>query len=144
MASCVAGASRRTVSDGATLGCFWHPTFYELCGTTGYGPETGLPREAFFSSKVKSGTLLDGLLYVAGVLLSLALQYGTPATALAKSINRLEDGSAVSPVGVLIDAIVKEVEAATSNQPNSKGATDADVQAEEGQAKEGAWELFTG
>ena len=38
--------------------------------------------------------------------------------------------------------IVKDVE--TSNQPNSQGATDADVQAEEGQAKEGAWELFTG
>jgi len=39
-------------------------------------------------------------------------------------------------------AIVKEVEA--SNQPNSRGAADTDVQAKEGQAKEGAWELFTG
>ena len=47
-----------------------------------------------------------------------------------------------SPVGELIDVIVKEVE--TANQSNSQGATDADVQAEEGQAKEGAWELFTG
>ena len=78
------------------------------------------------------------------MLLSLALQYGTPATALAKSVSRVEDGSAASPVGVLIDTIVKEVEAATSNQANSQGATDADVKAEEGQAKEGAWELFTG
>ena len=34
-----------------------------------------------------------------GVLLSLALQYGTPATALAKSVARLEDGSPASPVG---------------------------------------------
>ena len=42
----------------------------------------------------------------------------------------------------LIDVIVKEVEAA--HQSNSQGATDANVQAEEGQAKEGAWELFTG
>ena len=70
--------------------------------------------------------------------------YGAPATALAKSVSHLEDGSAASPVGVLIDAIVMEVEAATSNQANSQGATDAGVQAEEGQAKEGAWELFTG
>jgi len=50
------------------------------------------------------------------VLLSLALQYGTPATALAKSVSHLEDGSAASPLGEWIDAIVKEVEAATSNQ----------------------------
>ena len=45
-------------------------------------------------------------------------------------------------MGELIDVIVKEVE--TANQSNSQGATDADVQAEESQAKEGAWELFTG
>jgi len=74
--------------------------------------------------------------------LSLALQYGTPATALAKSVARLEDGNPASPVGELIDVIVKEVEA--SNQLNSQGAPDADVPAEEDQAKEGAWELFTG
>ena len=41
-----------------------------------------------------------------------------------------------------IDVIVEEVEA--SNQSNSQGATDTDVQAEEGPAKERAWELFTG
>ena len=85
---------------------------------------------------------MDGLLYDAGVLLSLALQYGTLATALAKSVARLEDGSPASPVGELIDVIVKEVEAA--HQSNSQGSTDADVPAEEGQAKEGARELFTG
>ena len=77
-----------------------------------------------------------------GVLLSLALQYGTPATALAKSVARLEDGSPASPVGELIDVIVKEVQAA--NQSNSQGATNTDVPAEKGQAKEVAWELFTG
>ncbi len=74
------------------------------------------------------------MLYDAGVLLSIALQYGTPVTALAKSVARLEDGSPASPVGELIDVIVREVEAA--NQSNSEGATDADVPAEEGQAKD--------
>jgi hypothetical protein len=74
--------------------------------------------------------------------LSLALQHGTPATALAKSVARLEDGSPASPVGGGIDVIVKEVEAA--NKSNSQGAANADVQAEKDQAKEGAWELFTG
>ena len=84
----------------------------------------------------------DWLLFDAGVLLSLALQHGTSATALAKSVARLEDGSPASPVGELIDVIVKEVEAA--DQSNSQGAADADVLVEESQAKEGAWELFTG
>lgn len=100
----------------------WNIEFEQqkLTGTIGYDPETGLPREAFFSTRAKAGTLLDGLLYDAGVLLSLALQYGTPATALAKSVARLEDGKPASPVGELIDVIVKEVEAA--NQSNSQGA----------------------
>ena len=71
-----------------------------------------------------------------------SLNSQSPATALAKSVVRLEDGRPASPVGELIDVIVKEVE--TANQSNSQGATDADVQAEEGQAKERAWELFTG
>jgi len=60
---------------------------------------------------------------------------------LAKSVARLEDGKPASPVGELIDVIVKEVEAA--NQPNSQGATDADVPVEESPPKERAWELFT-
>ena len=122
----------------------WNIEFEQqkLTGTIGYDPKTGLPREAFFSTRAKPGTLLDGLLYDAGVLLSLALQYGTPATALAKSVARLEDGKPASPVGELIDVIVKEVEAA--NKSNSQGVADADVPAEAGQAKEGAWELFTG
>ena len=51
----------------------------KLTASIGYDPSTGLPREAFFSARSKSGTLLDGMLYDAGVLLSIALQYGTPS-----------------------------------------------------------------
>ena len=71
-----------------------------------------------------------------------SLNSQSPATALAKSVARLEYGKPASPVGELIDFVVKEVE--TANKSNSQGATDADVQAEKDQAKEGAWELFTG
>jgi hypothetical protein len=46
------------------------------------------------------------------------------------------------PTTVCSGLPVKEVEAA--HQSNSEGAADADVLAEESQAKEGAWELFTG
>ena len=97
---------------------------------------------ARIGGRTEAGTLLDSLLHDADVLLSLALQYGTPATALAKSAARLENGSPASPVGELIDVIVKEVEA--SLQPDSQGTADAEVPVEEGQAKEGAWGLFTG
>ena len=122
----------------------WNIEFEQqrLTGTIGCDPHADLPHGAFFSTRAKAETLLDGLLYDAGGLLSLALHHGTLATALAKSVARLEDGSPACPGGELIDAIDKEVEA--SHQPNSQGATDADVQAEEDQAKEGAWELFTG
>ena len=68
--------------------------------------------------------------------------YETPATALAKSVTRFEDGSPASPVGNLIDAVVREVEAA--KQSNRQVDADAHGQAEKDQAKEGAWELFIG
>ena len=79
-----------------------------------------------------------------GAVTNLVWLYGTPATALAKSVIRFEDGSPASPVGKLIDAVVKEVEAATSDRSHSEGATDTDVPAKEGQAEDRAWELFTG
>ena len=71
-----------------------------------------------------------------------SLNSQSPATALAKSVARLEDGKPASPVGELIDVIVKEVE--TANQSDSEGTKDEDVPSKAGQAKEGAWELFTG
>ena len=61
---------------------------------------------------------------------------------LFEGVNSTAQSIPASPVGKLIDVIVKEVEA--SNQSNSQGTADADVQAKEGQAKEGAWELFEG
>ena len=79
-----------------------------------------------------------------GAVTNLVWLYGTPATALAKSVTRFEDGSPASPVGELIAAIVTEVEANTSGQSHSDGTTDPDVPAKEGQAEERAWELFTG
>ena len=43
----------------------WNIEFEQqhLTGTIGYDPETGIPREAFFSTRAKAGTLLDSLLY---------------------------------------------------------------------------------
>ena len=60
---------------------------------------------------------------------------------LFEGVNSTAQSIPASPAGELIDFIKKEVEA--SDQPNSQGATDPDVQAEEGRAKERSWELFT-
>ena len=59
-----------------------------------------------------------------------SLNSQSPATALAKSVARLEDGSPANPVGELIDVIVKEVEAA--NKSNSQGAKNEDVSSKAG------------
>ena len=61
---------------------------------------------------------------------------------LFEGVNSTAQSIPASPAGELIDFIKKEVEA--SNKSNSQGAADADVPAEEGQAKERAGELFTG
>ena len=42
-----------------------------------------------------------------------------------------------------MDTVVKKVEALASHQSNSQGAADADIPAEEDQAKKEAWESFT-
>ena len=61
---------------------------------------------------------------------------------LFEGVNSTAQSIPASPAGELIDFIIKET--ATSDQTNSQGATDPDVPEEEGRAKEGAWELFTG
>ncbi len=61
----------------------------------GFDPETGQPCELFLTAG-KEGSMLNTLLADAAVAISVALQYGVPAGALAKSIGRLPDG-AVTP-----------------------------------------------
>ncbi len=61
----------------------------------GFDPETGQPRELFLVAG-KEGSMLNTLLADAAVAISVALQYGVPAGALAKSIGRVPDG-AVTP-----------------------------------------------
>ncbi len=56
--------------------------------TVGFDPEDGQPRELFLSGG-KSGSMLDALLCDVAVVVSVALQHGVPAAALAKSISRV-------------------------------------------------------
>ncbi len=64
--------------------------------TVGFEPESGQPRELFLSAG-KEGSMLNALLADAAVVISIALQNGIPAAALAKSVGRLPAGP-VAPV----------------------------------------------
>ena len=78
-----------------------HTETLEIGGQTftasvGFDPETGQPRELFLTAG-KEGSMLNALLADAAVVVSIALQHGVPAVALAKSIGRLPAGP-VAPV----------------------------------------------
>ncbi len=56
--------------------------------TVGFDPEDGRPREVFLAAG-KEGSLINAMLADAAVAISVALQHGVTAQALAKSIGRL-------------------------------------------------------
>jgi hypothetical protein len=78
-----------------------------LTATVGFD-ETGRPAEVFLSG-AKDGSGMAAILNDAAVLVSIALQYGIPARALAKSISRGPDGlgriAAASVIGAALDLI---------------------------------------
>ncbi len=86
--------------------------------TVGFDPETDRPRELFLTAG-KEGSTLDALLADAAVAISVALQHGVTAQALAKSIGRLPEGRVTpadldggkparipaSPIGAALDLL---------------------------------------
>ena len=86
--------------------------------TVGFGPETGRPCEVFLTAG-KEGSLIGAMLADAAVVISIALQHGVSAQALAKSIGRLpemattpadlDQGSPAkvpaSPIGAALDLL---------------------------------------
>ncbi len=59
-------------------------------GTVGFDPETGRPCELFLTAG-KEGSMIGAMLADAAVVISIALQHGVSAQALAKSIGRLPE-----------------------------------------------------
>ena len=62
--------------------------------TVGFDPVSDQPRELFLTAGTE-GSMLNAMLADAAVMISIALQHGIPAVALAKSIGRLP----IIPVG---------------------------------------------
>ena len=104
-----------------------HIETLEVAGQTftacvGFDPETGQPREIFLKAG-KEGSLLNSLLDDAAVTISVSLQHGVPAKALAKSIGRLPSNGAggpsnrkrasllpASPIGAALDLLCRTTE----------------------------------
>ena len=82
-----------------------------LTATIGFD-EAGKPAEIFLSG-AKDGSGLAAILEDASVVISVALQHGIPASALAKSVARIPenlDGPKVtpaSPIGAALDLLVE-------------------------------------
>ncbi len=90
--------------------------------TVGFGPETGRPCEVFLTAG-KEGSLIGAMLADAAVVISVALQHGVPAKALAKSVGRLPENPVTpadldqgrparlpaSPIGAVLD-LIQEME----------------------------------
>ena len=72
--------------------------------TVGIDPGSGKPIEAWFQHRGKAGGDLDVTLYDAGVLLSLAVQHGTPIRALHEKCAQ-----PTSPVGLALQ-MMKEID----------------------------------
>jgi len=86
--------------------------------TVGFDPEDGRPRELFLTAG-KEGSLINALLADAAVVISVALQHGISARALAKSVGRLPEGRVTpanldggkparipaSPIGAALDLL---------------------------------------
>ncbi len=86
--------------------------------TVGFDPMDGRPCEVFMTAG-KEGSTLDALLSDAAVAISVALQHGVSAKALAKSVGRLPEGPVTpadldrdkparipaSPIGAALDLV---------------------------------------
>ena len=89
-----------------------------VTGTVGFDPEDGRPCEVFLTAG-KEGSLINALLADAAVAISVALQHGISARALAKSVGRVPEGPVTpadldrsqparvpaSPIGAALDLL---------------------------------------
>jgi hypothetical protein len=67
--------------------------------TVGFDPKTDRPCEVFLTAG-KEGSLINAMLADAAVAISVALQHGVSAKALAKSIGRLPEIAGHPPISI--------------------------------------------
>lgn len=72
----------------------------------GFFPSGGLA-EVFLRAG-KPGSAVETAAHDAAIILSLALQHGTPVNAIRHALLRLPDGSAAGPLGRVLDIVESE------------------------------------
>ncbi len=94
----------------------------EFTACIGFDPETGQPRELFLDAP-KRDSMFGAMLADAATCISVALQFGVPIHALAKSVGRAPDLSTLpgsvdqlaagnqpaSPIGAAIDLLCRQI-----------------------------------
>jgi hypothetical protein len=88
------------------------------------------PVTEIFLNSGKSGEQAQTLARDSAVLLSLALQHGTPIATMQKAITRNADGTPSGPIGQLLDIIAQAqgdtgAEESSPRVPDSPGPTSA-------------------
>lgn len=91
-----------------TMGVPWCD--HRFAVTVGIDPCTGRVSEVFYSGGLKSGADLRHTIEDNCVLISVALQYGLPLSALSKSLGTLPDAAGqgarpASPLGAILGAV---------------------------------------
>jgi hypothetical protein len=73
------------------------------------GPDPSDPAEVFVqgTGNTKPGALMADILRDTSVVISIALQYGTPIEALADAVTREDSGAPSSPIGAVLDAMAR-------------------------------------
>ena len=114
-----------------------HVETLEVAGQTfeaciGFAPATDQPREVFLNGG-KEGSQFDAMLADAATIISVALQYGVPVKALAKSVGRVPNASTMpgsidqlnagsqpaSPIGAALDLLMAH-EPRADGEPSSE------------------------
>jgi hypothetical protein len=68
----------------------------------------GGPQEAFIHTDNKrSSSAVESILRDAAILISLALQHGTPLTVLKEAVTRDDHGNPATPIGAVLDSIAR-------------------------------------
>ena len=99
-----------------------------ITASIGFDPATNQPCEVFLNGG-KEGSQVDAMLADAATIISVALQYGVPVAALAKSVGRAPNASTMpgsldqlnagsqpaSPIGAALDLLM-------AHEPRPNGA----------------------
>lgn len=110
----------------------------EAHATVGCDPRSGEPREVFLRpcGGARGGSAFEALCDDVAVIVSVSLQHGVPAAALARSVGRAPDGAASSIAGAAVRLLAEHAaRAASAGQLNLFGSPAVGDRTDEGEER---------